>query len=175
MTPKTRTGSVSSKSGKVRARRIITGIEIEGADSNDVVKAALEVMDHLWTGDVSGAQGVEAGEEIVTGFRYLRPQAPDREAFVAELQSLKETLAQWQKQVKAPAVVEAATRSIDEALAEAKKKEPLGKLIVKRLRDSVEFITEAGKALDAADKAGAVIAKVLPIAVALYQAAQKLF
>jgi hypothetical protein len=83
MTDKPRTGSVISRSGKVTARRIITGVEIEGAASDAVLKAALEVMDRLHTGGVSGAQGVEVSEDIVTGFRHLNPQAPDRESFVA--------------------------------------------------------------------------------------------
>jgi hypothetical protein len=166
---------VSAGSGKVSARRIITGVEIEGAAGDDVLKAALELLGDLSSGDVSGAQGVEASEDIVTGFRYLNPQAPDREAFVAELQVLRSLLDDLQKQPEAAAEAEAAARSLDDAMAEAQKKEALGKLVVKRLRDSVEFITDAGKALEAADKAGPLIAKAIPTAVALYQVAKTLF
>ncbi len=175
MTDNPRTGSVRSKSGKVSARRIITGVDIEGAATDEVLKAALEMMDRLSTGGVSAAEGVEVGEDIVTGFRYLNPQAPDREAFVAELKALRETLAELQKQPEAAADAEAAATSLDDAIGEAQKKEPLGKLIVRRLRDTVEFITDAGKALEAADKAGPIILKAIPTAAALYQIAQNLF
>lgn len=175
MTGKPRTGSVTSRSGKVTARRVITGIEIEGAASDEILKAALEVMDRLHSGGVSGAQGVEVSEDIVTGFRYLNPQAPDRESFVAELKALRDVLAELQKQPEAAAEVEVAARSLDDAIAEAQKKEPLRKLVVNRLRDTVEFITDAGKALEAADKAGPLIVKAIPTAVVLFQLAQKLF
>jgi hypothetical protein len=43
------------------------------------------------------------------------------------------------------------------------------------MRDTVEFITDAGKALEAADKAGPLLAKAIPTAVALFQVAQTLF
>jgi hypothetical protein len=175
MTHKPRTGSVTAQSGKVSARRIITGVEIEGAASDQVLKAALETMDRLSTGAVSGAQGVEASEDIVTGFRYLNPQAPDREAFVAELKALREVLAELQKQPEAAAEAGAAAQSLDDAIAEAQKQEPLGKLVVNRLRDTLEFITDAAKALEAADKAGPLLAKAVPTALALFQLAQTLF
>jgi hypothetical protein len=145
MSDKPGTGSVISRSGKVTARRIITGAEIEGAASDEVLKAALEVMDHLHTGGVSGAEGVEVSEDIVTGFRHLNPQAPDRESFVAELKALRDVLAELQKQPEAAADAEAAAKSLDDAIAEAQKKEPLRKLVVNRLRDTLEFITDAGK------------------------------
>jgi hypothetical protein len=169
------TGSVTSKSGKVSARRIITGIEIEGAVGDEVIKAALETMDRLSTGGVSGEKGVEVGEEIVTGFRYLDPQAPDRESFVAELQALRETVAELQGQPQAPAEIEVAANSLDEAIEEAQKEEPLGKLVVKRLHDAVEFITDAGKLWEASDKLAPLVAKAVSTAVVLYQVAQKLF
>ncbi len=159
----------------IRARRIIAGIEIEGAASDEVLKAALEAMDRLSTGDVRAAETMDVSEDIVTGFRYLNPQSPDREAFVAELQALREVLADLQSEPEAASEVEAAAQSLDTAIAEAGKKEPLGKLVVNRLRDTLEFITDASKALEAADKAGSLILKVLPTAAALYQIAQTLF
>ncbi len=175
MTPQPRSGSVTSKSGKVTARRIITGVEIEGAASDEVLKAALEMMDRLSSGGVSGAGGVEAGEDIVTGFRYLNPQAPSREAFVAELKALQASVAELRRQPEAAADAEMAGRSLDDAIVEAEKKERLGQLVVRRLRDTVEFITNAGKALEAADKAGPLLLKAVPTAVALFHIAQTLF
>ncbi len=173
MTDKPRTGSVTAKN--IRARRIIAGVEIEGAASDEVLKAALEAMDRLSTGDVAASESLEVSEDIVTGFRYLNPQSPDRQAFVAELQALREVLADLQKQPEAASEIEAAAQSLDTAIEEAGKKEPLGKLVVKRLHDTLEFITDASKALEAADKAGSLILKALPAAAALYQIAQTLF
>lgn len=114
------------------ARGIVIGVEIEGAASDEVLTAALEAMDCLSTGDVSGAQGVEASDDIVTGFRYLDPQTPDREAFVADLKALREVLDELKKQPGATAEIEAVAKSLDDAITEAQKKEPLGKLVFKR-------------------------------------------
>ena len=173
MADKPRTGRVSARN--IKARNIITGIDIEGAASDEVLMAALEAMDHLSTGDVTATETLEARQDIVVGFRYLNPEAPDRESFVAELGVLREMLAEVQAQPGAAPEVQAAADSLDDAIAEAGKKEPLGKRVVNRLRDTLEFITDASKALEAADKAGSLILKVLPTAAALYQIAQTLF
>ncbi len=175
MTNQPKTGSVTSKSGKVVVRgKIVTGIDIEGATGDEVLKAALETMKHLHTGDVSGAKGVEA-EEIITGFRHFDPQTPTPESFVAELRALRQDLANAAQESDAPSEVQAAMESLDETISETEKEKPLAKRIINRLRESIEFISEAGKLLDAANKAGPLILKALPVAMGLYQAAQTLF
>ena len=173
MADKPRTGSVSAKN--IRARSIVTGVDIEGTASDEVLKAALEAMDRLSTGDVAATETLEVSEDIVVGFRYLNPEAPDRESFVAELGALREMLADLAKAPEAASEIAAAAGSLDDAIDEAAKKEPLGKLVINRLRDTLEFITDASKALEAANKAGPLILKALPTAAALYQIAQTLF
>ena len=177
MTDQPRTGGVVSKSGKVKARSIIVGLDILGAVDDDVVKSALETMQHLQPGVVSGEKGVEASEDIVVGIRmrYLNPDAPTTEDLIAEMKALREDLSTAQSQAQDNPDVQAAAESLDSALAEAEKPQPLGKLIKKRLSDTVEFITDAGKALEAADKAAPLIAKAVGTAAVLYQAAQLLF
>ncbi|MBI1876891.1 MAG: hypothetical protein HYR94_01410 [Chloroflexi bacterium] len=175
MTDQPKTGSVTSAAGKVVVTgKIVTGIDIEGATSDAVLKAALETMQRLQTGGVSGYQGVEA-QEIVTGLRYLNPQAPDRESFLAELKALRQDLAKLAAESGSPAEAQAAVESLDQAAAEAQKEQPLAKKIVNRLRETVEFITDAGKTLEAAGKAGPLILQALTIATGLYQAAQAIF
>jgi hypothetical protein len=173
MTDKPRTGSVTAEN--IRAGSIITGVDIEGAASDEVLKAALDTMERLSTGDVTASKSLEASGDIVVGFRHFNPQSPEREDFVAELRALRQVLADLQKQPEAASEVEAAASSLDDAIDEAGKKEPLGKLVVNRLRDTLEFITDAGKALEAADKAGPLLLKAIPTAAALYQIAQTLF
>jgi len=108
MADQPKTGSVTSKSGKVTVRgKIVTGMDLEGALSDETLKAALETMRQLNTGDVSGAEGVEAGE-IIVGFRYLNPQAPTKEAFTAELQALRQELAGLAAAPDAPAEIQGA-------------------------------------------------------------------
>jgi hypothetical protein len=172
MADKPRTGSVRAKN--IKARNVVVGVDIEGAASDEVLKAALEAMGRP-TGDVTATETLEVSQDIVVGFRYLNPQAPDREDFVAELGALREMLADLAKGPGAPPEARAAAASLDDAIDEAKKKEPLGKLVVNRLRDTLEFITDASKALQAADKAGPLVLKALPAAAALYQIAQTLF
>ncbi len=69
--------------------------------------------------------------------------------------------------------VNVVAKSLDDAIAETGSPQPVAKLVVSRLRDTLEFLTDAGKALDSADKAGALIAKAAPVALALYQVAEK--
>lgn len=175
MSDQPQTGGVYSKSGKVTARNIITGIDLQGDVDDSVVKAAVETMQSLRTGSVSGAQGVEVSGDIVTGLRYLKPEAATREDFVKELEALRQELAPLAAAPDTPRELTAAVESIDTALAETQKKEPLPKQIINGLRDTVEFITDAGKALDAADKAGPLIVKAIGIATMLYRAAPLLF
>jgi hypothetical protein len=170
-----KTGSVTSKSGKVIVKgKIITGLDIEGAASDETLQAALEAMQHLQTGDVSGAEGVEA-EEIVTGFRYFNPEAPTRESFVAELQALRQQLADLAAAPEIPAAVGHAVETLDEVVVETQKEQPLPRRIINRLRETISFISDAGKALDAASKAGPLILQAIVIATGLYQAAQVVF
>jgi hypothetical protein len=172
MTGKARTGSV--KAGRIKAKQIITGVKIEGAASDEVLKEAMRLARQFSTGDVTAKESLEA-DDIVVGFLYLNPDAPAREDFVAELQSLRETVAELQEQPQAPAEVGAAAKSLDEAIGEAQKEEPLGKLVVKRLHDAVEFITDAGKLWEASEKLAPLVARAVSTAVVLYQIAQKLF
>ncbi|MCK6624797.1 MAG: hypothetical protein L6R45_06435 [Anaerolineae bacterium] len=175
MTQESQTGGVTSAAGKVVATgKIVTGVDIEGAAGDAVLKTALEAMQRWRTGGVSGYQGVEA-QEIITGFRYLNPQAPDRDSFLAELQALRQELAGLAAQADSPAEAQAALEALDEAAAESQKAQPLPKKIINRLREAIEFITDAGKALEAAGKAGPLILQALTIATGLYQAAQTLF
>lgn len=136
MSNQPKTGDVSSESGKVSARNIITGIDIQGAADDEVLKSALEAMQYLQTGSVKGAKGVEAQEDIVTGFRYLNPEAPTRESFIAELKALREDLATLAAAPDAPAEVAAAVESLDETVIEAQKEKPLTKRIINRLRET---------------------------------------
>jgi hypothetical protein len=175
MTKQSKTGSVTSKSGKVVVRgKIVTGIDIEGMASDAVLKVALETMQRLQTGGVSGATGVEAGE-IVTGLRYFNPDQPDRESFAKDLKALRQQLSELADSSDIPAEVGEAVSSIDEVVAETQKDKPVTKRIVNRLRETLEFISDAGKVLDAASKAGPLIAQAIGTATVLYQAAQTLF
>jgi nucleotide-binding universal stress UspA family protein len=175
MSKQSKTGSVTSKSGKVVVQgKIVTGIDIEGAVSDAVLKAALETMQHLNTGGVSGATGVEAGE-IVTGLRFFNPEKPDRDSFVAELKALRQQLADLGADPDTPVEVSNAVESLDEVVDETQKEQPVTRRVINRLRETIEFITDAGKVLDAASKAGPLIAQAIGTATVLYQAAQGLF
>ena len=177
MAQKARTGKVNVNG---KARDIVTGLKIHGLTDDAVVQDALKMMQRFDTGDVTVERRGEASGDIVTGIRVdlhvlVDLQAGGHEAFLAELKALRETLAELQKQPAAAAQAEAAAKSLDDAIGEAQKKEPLGKLVVERLHDTLEFVTDAWKVLEAADKVGPLIAKALLTAAALYQAARTLF
>lgn len=177
MTNQPKTGSVTSKSGKVTARNIVTGIDIQGVTSDEVLKAAMETIQHMRTGGVSGAQGVEVSGDVITGvrLRHFDPQSPTREGFVAELKTLREELAVVADEPDTPAEAKDALESLDETIGEAEKKEPRPKRLINRLGETLEYITGASKALEAASKAGPLLANALGTAALLYQVAQTLF
>lgn len=175
MSEEFQTGSVTAGAGKVVVTgKIVTGLDIEGAASDAVLTAALETMQRLRTGGVSGHLGVEAAE-IVTGFRYFNPQAPDKDGFLAELKALRQDLANLAAQPQAPREIAEAVKNLDEVAAEAQQEQPLARKIVNRLQETVEFITNAGNVLEAAGKAGPLILQAMTVATGLYQAAQTLF
>jgi ribonuclease HI len=168
------TGSVRSSRGKVKARDITTGINIQAPASDAVLKAALEALQYLRTGRVEGARDVEARGEIVTGLRYLNPQAPDRAALVKELQALRMTLVELQQQLAGNQPLQEAAQAAAEAQAEAEKPQPAPKRLLNRLGELVEFLSSAGKALEAAHQTAPLVAEAVGTAAMLYQIAQKL-
>jgi hypothetical protein len=165
-------GDVKAKNIEVSGK-IVTGVDIEGAVSDAVLKAALDTAQRL-QGSVTAEEKLKAGE-IITGLRYFNPQKPDRESFVKDLKVLREQLAGLTADPNTPAIVDRAVKALDEAVAETGEKEPLASRIRNRLQETLEFITNAGKALDAASKAGPLIAQAIGTATVLYQAAQVLF
>lgn len=168
---KRQTGSVTGKS--IKARDIVTGIKAEGTLDSAVLQDALQFLQHFDTGDVKAEEDLEASD-VITGIA-LKGESLDQEALLAEMKSLREAVAELQKQPEAAAEAKAAGESLDRAIAEAEEEEPLGKMVLNRLRDTVEFLTDAGKLLEAADKAGPLVAKALGTAAMLYQVAGKLF
>lgn len=175
MSDQPQSGSVTSKSGHIKVTgKIVTGINIEGAASDDVLKAAVEAMKSLNTGQVSAALGIEAGE-IVTGLQYLNPQAPTREDFAKDAKALRAELAALTAQPDTPAAAKHAVESLDEVIAETEKEQPVTRRVINRLRETLEFITDAGKALDTAHKAAPLITKAIGTATILYTAAAALF
>jgi hypothetical protein len=165
-------GDVRARNIKVRGK-IVTGVDIEGAASDAVLKAALKTAQQL-QGSVVAEESLEAGE-IITGLRYLNPKSPDLESFKKELQALQEQLADLATQADMPAEVGAAAESVGKVMAETQKEQPMARRVLNRLRESLEFMTDAGKALEAAGKAGPLIAQAIGTATVLYQAAQILF
>jgi hypothetical protein len=165
-------GDVKAKNIKVTGK-IVTGVDIEGAASDTVLKAALKTAQQL-QGSVIAKETLEAGE-IITGLHYFNPDQPDRESFAKDLKALRQQLADLTAEPETPAGVGRAVRALDGAIEETEEKEPLASSIRNRLQEALEFITNAGKALDAANKAAPLIAQAIGTATILYQAAQILF
>jgi hypothetical protein len=94
---------------------------------------------------------------------------------VAEIKTLAQELAALAGQPDSPPELHGAAEALAEAAAEAEKEKPLAKRIANRLKETVEFIGDAGKALEAAGKAGPLIVQALGTATVLYQVASTLF
>ena len=165
-------GSGQIRAKTIKARDIIAGVKLEGALSDETIRAALETLDHLNSGDVIAKETLEVSGEIITGFRYLNPHAPDKTQFLAELADLRRDLAAITQLEESPPEAADALESLEEAIDEAQSEKPRSRRIVSRLRETVGFISDAGKALDAAGKAGPLILKAIPVATGLYHIAQ---
>jgi hypothetical protein len=120
---------------------------------------------------------VEIKGAFISGlsFQYFDPEHPTSEDFLAELKLLRQQVADLATEPEALTEAQAAISSLDETIAEAEKEKPLVRRVISRLQETVGFITDAGKALEAAGKAGPLIAQALGTATVLYQAAQTLF
>ncbi len=166
-------GDVKAKGNIEVTGKIVTGVDIEGAVGDEVLKAALDTIEKL-KGSVEAGKDLKAGE-IITGLRYFNPDQPDRESFVKDLKTLRQQLADLTADPNTPATVGRAVKTLDEAVAETEEEEPLASRIRNRLQETLEFMSKAGKALDVAGKAGPLIAQAIGTATVLYQAAQVLF
>lgn len=172
------TGSVTSKSGKITiGGEAVTGIKLQGAVSDETLQAAIKTLQAMQTGGISGAKGVEIKGDFVSGlhFTYFDPEQPTPDSFLAELKLLRQQVAELAGGPDAPAEAGEAVRSLDETISEAEKEKPLARRVIGRLQEAVGFITDAGKALETAGKAGPLIAQALATAAVLYQAARGLF
>jgi hypothetical protein len=173
-----KTGGVTSKSGKVIVGgKVVTGVELQGPVSDETLQAAIKALQQLQSGGISGDKGVEIKGNFISGlsFHYFDPEQPTPEAFLAELKLLRQQVAELAAGPETLTEAQAAVDSLDETIAEAEKEKPLARRVVSRLQETVGFITDAGKALEAAGKAGPLIAQALGTATVLYQAAQTLF
>jgi hypothetical protein len=170
------------RTGSVRAGNIVGKVNVGvtiSADDADVVNAALAQIKRLQTGSVivggTISGDVNTGIKISAGLRHVDPENPTIEALVAELRQLREELAGAEFEDGPPREVEEAVKSLDVAAEEAGKEQPLARVVVARVKEAVEFLTDAGKAVEQLGKAGAVVANALPTALALYEAATRLF
>lgn len=173
-----KTGGITSESGTVNIRgKAVTGFEFQGPVSDETVQAAIKALHQLQTGGISGAKGVEIKGDFIAGlsFRHFDPARPTAEDFLAELKLLRQQVAELTAGPDAPGEAQEAVKSLDDTIAEAEKEKPLARRIISRLQEALGFITDASQALEAAGKAGPLIAQALGTAAVLYQAAQRLF
>ncbi|GAB4458105.1 MAG: hypothetical protein Kow0031_38690 [Anaerolineae bacterium] len=168
MSNQPKTGSVSAKS--IKARNIVTGIDLSGAD-DDTLKAAVELMKTLHTGDVIAEEGIELSGDIITGLSA--PQ--NRQEFVVQVQALRQQLVALAAEPGAPAEIAEAAEEVAVIEAKAQADKPLAKRITGGLRNTIDLLTDAGKLWETSSKAGPLLLKALATASSLYLAAQTLF
>jgi hypothetical protein len=170
MTNQPKTGKVKAES--IKARSVVTGIDVSGAD-DATIQTALELMKTLQTGDVIAEGGIELSGDLVTGLSAPK----DRQEFMVQARALRQQLVTLAAEPGIPerAALEGAVASIEEVVIETGKTEPLRRRVINRLRETIEFIGDAGKTIDAAHKAGPLILQAVGTATVLYQAAQVLF
>lgn len=163
-----KTGSVSGKS--IKARHIVTGVQIEGG-SDETLKAALELMKTLQTGDVIAEGEIEVSGDIITGLSA--PQT--RPEFVVQVQALQQQLVELAAEPDAPDAIAGAAEEVAEAATQAQADKPLAARIAGKLRTTIELLSDAGKLWETSSKAAPLLFKAIGTATVLYQAAATLF
>lgn len=173
------TGDQSTVGGirahKIVADNVVSGMQQLGGDLSNAA-AAVALAEALQGGSIS-ADSIEA-KNVVAGFQYIAdPVQATPDELRQELAALKQqlTAAIAAGEVEAAGDIEDAQDALDKAEAELTKEEPQGGRIVRKLKEATEIFTQGAKATDAVRGTALALAKLAPVAAALYQIATKIF
>ncbi len=163
------------RANKIVADNVVSGMQQLGRDLSSAA-AAVALAEALQGGSIS-ADSIEA-KNVVAGFQYIAdPAQATPDELRQELAALKQQLAAAiaAGEVEAAGDIEDAQDALDKAEAELTKDEPQGGRIVRKLKEATEIFTAGAKATDAVRDTVTALARLAPMAAALYQIAQKLF
>ncbi len=163
------------RANKIVADNVVSGMQQLGGELSNAA-AAVALAEALQGGSIS-ADSIEA-KNVVAGFQYIAdPAQATPDELRQELAALKQQLAAAiaSGEVEAAGDVEDAQDALDKAEAELAKDKPQGNRIVRKLKEATEIFTQGAKATDAARGTAVALAKLAPVAAALYQIAAKLF
>jgi hypothetical protein len=173
------TGEQSSVGGirahRIEAENVVQGMQQLGGDLAAAADA-VALAEALSRGSIS-ADSIQA-RNVVAGFQYIAdPVQATPDELRQEIGRLRQQLADaiTTGEVEAGADVDDAQEALAKAETELEKAEPQGNHIVRKLKEAADILTEGGRTAEAARKAGLALAKLAPVAAALYQIATKLF
>jgi hypothetical protein len=162
---KMRTGSVTSRRGRIKAARINTGLIIDGAADDETVRAAIEALKRISTGDVSAARGIESAGEINVGVSYKSAADSGPDEIAAQLVALRQALGDASG-AGAPAEVGQAAAMTDQIIDSMRKRRPnsLRRPKAKRVRELVDVLARAGMLVETASGCATAVATALQLA-----------
>lgn len=163
------------RANKIVADNVVSGMQQLGGKLGSAADA-VALAEALKGGSIS-ADSIEA-KNVVAGFQYIAdPAQATPEELRQELAALQQQLAATiaAGDIEAAGDVEDAQDALAKAEAELAKDEPQGSRIIRKLKEATEIFTEGAKATEAVQGAAAALAKLAPVAAALYQIATKIF
>jgi hypothetical protein len=169
-----------SEPGGIHARRIeadnvVSGVQIQGGNAQ-TASSLIQLAQSIRQGTIS-AEEIKA-RNLVSGLQYIAdPAQASVEDLRRELLALRTQLEQAvaSQEFADPADAEDAQDSLATAETELAKPQPNGNRVLRKLDELSQIITRSAETADAADKLGALVIRLAPIAATLWQVAQHLF
>lgn len=160
-----RTGSVTSRRGRIKAARINTGLIIDGAADSETVRVAIEALKRISTGEVSAGRSIESAGEINVGVSYRSAADSGLDEIATQLVALRRALSDASG-VGAPAEIDQAAVMTDQIIDSMRKRgrKSLRRPKADRVRDLVDVLARAGMLVETASGCATAIATALQIA-----------
>lgn len=172
-------GAHDQPAGGIRAQRIqaenvVSGVQIQGSDLQHTA-SVIQLIQALQLGEITADDIV--ARNVVNGLQYITSPTD------ATLENLRSEIATLRPKVETAITVReiadedearAATDDLAVAEKELAKPEPNREKVLKRLKNVQEILTQSAQAAEEAGKIGAMVIKLAPVAVVVWQVAQRI-
>ena len=160
-----RTGSVTSRRGRIKAARINTGLIVDGAADGETVRAAIQALKRISTGEVSAGRGIESAGEINVGISYRSAGDSGPDEIAAQLVALRQALSDASR-AGAPAEIGQAAAMTDQIIDSMRKRgrKSLRRPKTDRVRELVDVLARAGMLVETASGCATAVATALQLA-----------
>ena len=164
------------RAGSMKATNVVHGVQLQGSDAETAARL-VELARSIRGGTIEVTGLLEAGS-VVSGLQYIADPAQatpdDLRQEVADLRT-KLAVAAAESGITGDPGVQDATAALAAAEAELSAPQPQGSRVVRKLGEVSDVLTEGAEAAENAGKIGGQLARLAPVAAALWQVARAVF